>query len=156
MFANLVLACSLLSLTPSADCRIIEDRDRRSFDERSPVFVDVDGDGRPDRISPRVYTVRARHKARGNATRAIKETRRIAFDLKTSRGREASSFFEYDYGTEEGQYWVYALVPCDVNKDGRTDLVFYSGDDTSSETIILLNKGGRFVLHSREVSGAGF
>lgn len=156
MFANLLLACSLLSLTPAADCRIIEDRDRRSFDDRRPIFVDVDGDGEPERISPRVYAVRAKRQPRDDARRAPKETHRIAFDLKTSGGGEASTFFRYDYGTDEARHWVYALVPCDVNKDGRADLVFYSGDETSAETVILLNSGGRFVVHSRTVTEAGF
>jgi hypothetical protein len=45
-------------------------------------------------------------------------------------------------------------VPCDVNKDGLIDLVFYSGDDTSDETIILLNKADRFIVDSRKVSEA--
>jgi len=152
VFANLILACSLLSLAPPADCRIIEDRDRRSFDERVPIFIDVDGDGKPDRISPRVYKVRAKREPPGNGRAKAKETHWITFDLKTSKGRVAKSFFRYEYGTDEAGYWVYALVPCDVNKDGRADLVFYSGDDTSDETIILLNKGGRFIVHSREVS----
>jgi hypothetical protein len=152
MFANLILACSLLSLTRSADCRIIEDRDRRSFDERSPIFIDVHGDGKPDRIWPRLYAVRAKRKPLDNARQKAKETHWITFDLKTSKGKVAHSFFRYEYGTEEADYWVYALVPCDINKDGRPDLVFYSRDDTSDETIILLNKGGRFIVHSRKVS----
>jgi hypothetical protein len=112
----------------------------------------VDGDAKPDRISPRIYTVRAKRKPLGNGRTKGKETHWIAFDLETSRGRVANSFFRYEYGTDEADYWVYALVPCDVNKDGRTDLVFYSGDDTSDETIILLNKGVRFIVHSRKVS----
>lgn len=156
MFANLILTCSLLSLSPLADCRIIEDRDRRSFDERSPIFMDVDSDGKPDRISPRVYTVKAKNKLPGGVRRRAREIHRLSFDLKDSRGREAKSFFKYDYGTEEADYWVYALVPCDVNKDGRADLVFYSGDDTTSETIILLNRGGRFIVHSKKRSNVGF
>jgi len=152
MFANLILACTLLSPAPAADCRIIEDRDRRSFDDRSPVFLDVDGDGKPDRISPRVYTVKAKRRPPGDRRPRGKETHWITFDLKTSQGRAANSFFRYEYGTDEADYWVYALVPCDVNRDGRADLVFYSGDDTSDETIILLNRGGRFVVHSRQVT----
>ena len=156
MFANLVLACSLLSPAPPADCRIIGDRDRRSFDERGPILVDVDGDGKPDRISPRIYTVRAQREPPSKGGADANETHWITFDLKTSRGRVAKSFFRYEYGTGEAGYWVYALVPCDVNKDGRADLIFYSGDDTSDETVILLNKAGRFIVHSRKVSEGGY
>jgi hypothetical protein len=150
MFAHLILACSLFSIAPSADCGIIEDRDRRSFAELTPIFLDVDGDLKLDRISPRVYSLTSAPN-RKRKSRA-KETHWITFDLNTSSGMVLRSFFRYQYGTDEGNYWVYALVPCDVNKDGRTELVFYSGDDTSDETIVLLNRGGRFIVHSRKVS----
>lgn len=156
MFAMyLLLICSLLSITSSADCRIIEDRDRRSFDELTPIFLDVDADGKRDLISPRIYTSRRARKSPGKPRMKAKEIHWITFDLKTSKGRIVNSFFKYQYGSDEADYWVYALVPCDVNKDGRTDLVFYSGDDTSDETIILLNRGGRFIVQSRKLSESG-
>lgn len=152
MFMHLILACTLLSVTSSADCLRIEDRDRRSFDELNAITADVDGDGKPDIITPRTYSVRVGRKVTGNTRAKVQEAHWITFDLKTSRGRVLKSFFKYQYGTDEADYWVYAVVPCDVNKDGRVDLVFYSGDDTSAETVILLNKDGRFRVHSREVS----
>ena len=62
------------------------------------------------------------------------------------------SFFKYRYGIDKTDYWVWALVPCKVNKDGRRDLAFYAGDDTSDETIVILNQGSRFRVHSRKVS----
>lgn len=152
MLGHFILACSLLSLSPSADCRNIEDRDRRSFDDRSPITLDVDGDGKPDTIAPRIYTVKASRRTTANDNPKARESHWISFDLKTSNGRVLNSFFRYEYGTEEADYWVYAVVPCDVNKDGRTDLVFYSGDDTSDETVILLNIGKRFKVQSRKTS----
>ena len=90
MFASLVLACLLLGVSPSADCRRVEDRDRRAFDERSPITMDVDGDDKLDTITPQTYQVRG--------------TRWISFDLKTSRGRVPKSFFKYEYGTDESAY----------------------------------------------------
>lgn len=137
MFISLALTCLLLSVPPSADCRTVEDRDRRSFDEQGVITIDVDGDGKPDTITPRIY------KAGGN--------RWISFDLKTSKGRDLKSFFKYKYGNDESEFWVYALVPCNINKDGRTDLVFYAGDDTSNETIDLVNRGNSFGVQSRKV-----
>ena len=145
MFTHLLLSCLLLSITPSADCRKIEDRDKRSFHDLSPFAVDVDGDGQPDSITPRLYIVKSNRKA--------KEAHWITFDIKTSKGRTINSFFKYRYGTSAADYWVYALVPCDLNKDGRIDLIFYSGDDTSDETIVLLNRRGRFIVHSRKTRG---
>jgi hypothetical protein len=138
MFTSLVLTFWLLGTPPSIGCRGIEDRDRRSFDKRDPITIDVDGDGKLDTIIPRIYKVRRTHW--------------ITFDLKTSRGRVLKSFFKYEYGTDESAYWVYALVPCNINKDGRTDLVFYSGDDTTSETVNLVKKGSGFKVHSRRVT----
>jgi hypothetical protein len=145
MFTHLLLSCLLLSITSSADCGKIEDQDKRSFHDLSPVVVDADGDGQPDSIAPRTYIVKANHK--------LQETHWIAFDLKTSKGRTLSSFFKYQYGTSRADYWVYALVPCDINQDGKIDLIFYSGDDTSDETIVLLNSRGRFIVHSRKLRG---
>ena len=144
------MACSLLSITPSKDCRVIEDRDKRGFDDLRPIIVDVDGDGKPDTITPRTYAVRINRKSKGKSRRKPREVHWITFDLKTSKGRVLRSFFKYDYGTDEADYWVYALVPCDFNKDGRKDLIFYTGDDTSDETVFLLNKGGSFIVHSRK------
>ena len=76
----------------------------------------------------------------------------IVFDLKTGRGRVVRSFFKYRYGTDDVDYWVWALVPCKAHRGGRTDLVFYAGDDTSDETIGLLNQKAGFRVHSRGVS----
>lgn len=66
----------------------------------------------------------------------------------------SKSFFTYRYGSGEVAYWVYAVAPCDTDKDGRVDLVFYAGDDTSVETVILRNTGKGFVVHSRKVTDA--
>jgi hypothetical protein len=144
MLTQLLLACVLSGFTPSQDCLTIEDSSRRSFEELGPIAVDVDGDGKPDTITPRIYATRKRGKRRENHW--------ITFDLNPTRGLAQRSFFRYKYGTDEADYWVYALVPCDVNKDGELDLVFYSGDDTSDETVVLLNRGGVFRVHSRSFS----
>jgi hypothetical protein len=92
MFTSLILTFWLLGTPPPIDCRRIEDGDRRSFDKRAPIAIDVDGDGKLDTIIPRIYKVRRIHW--------------IAFDLKTSRGRVLKSFFKYEYGTDESTYWV--------------------------------------------------
>jgi hypothetical protein len=149
---ELILLCALVSTQGPSKCQQIEDRDRRAFIDLSPIVVDVDGDGNPDRISPRIYTVRVKSRVHGSARSKLREIHWITFDLETSQGRVLRSFFRYRYGTDVADYWVYVVVPCDVNRDGKTDLVFYSGDDTSDETIVLLNRGGRFVVHSRHTA----
>ena len=134
------------------DCRkiVVQDSDRRGFDERNSFTLDVDGDGKPDTITPRTYTVKTNRKISGKTKSKAREIHWIAFDLKTSKGRVINSFFKYNYGTDEADYWVYAFVPCRINSDGRTDLLFYSGDDTSDETIILENRRSIFKVRSRK------
>ena len=141
--------------TPLTDCQNDEKTDLRSFDDRRAIIVDVDGDGKADTITPWMRAVRLSYDQTPKKTPVPREEHWISFDLNTSKGRVLNSFFDHRYGTDEGDYWVYALVPCDVNKDGKTDLVFYSGDDTSDETIVLMNKGRRFSVHSRKLTGPG-
>jgi hypothetical protein len=111
--------------------------------------MDVDGDGKPDTITPRFVVTHYRDKKS-----KLHQAEWIVFDLKTSRGRVVRSFFKYHYGSDKTDYWVWWLAPCKANKDGRRDLVFYAGDDTSDETIVLLNARGRFRVYSRRVSTA--
>lgn len=140
-----------------ADCRkiVVQDPDRRGFDERESFEIDVDGDGKPDTFTPRTYTVKTTRKVSGKTKLKAGEIHWIAFDLKTSKGRVIKSFFKYSYGTDEADYWVYAFVPCKINGDGKTDLLFYSGDDTSEESIILVNRGNAFKVFSRRVEDLG-
>jgi len=143
----------LLLAHAAASGQTIRDEDRHPFEELGPIYIDVDGDGKPDRIQPRTYQTYKKLPGKRLLNRNVRNW--ITFDLTTSRGRQIRSFFTYNYGTAEqgGSYWVYSLVPGDdINKDGMTELIFYSGDDTSDETITLINKGNRFVVHSRKRS----
>ena len=121
------------------DCRrvVVQDPDRRSFDDRHSFTLDVDGDGRPDTITPRTYTLKADRKVSRRVTPNQREIHWIAFDMETSGGPRLLKPFRYAYGTDEANYWVYAFVPCSINGDGRPDLLFYSGDDTSVEPSFL-------------------
>jgi hypothetical protein len=133
-------------------CRkiVVQDSDRRGFDERNSFTLDVDGDGKPDTITPRTYKVKVNRKTSGKTKSKVRENLWITFDIKTSKGRVLNSFFRYNYGTDESVYWVYAFVPCKINGDAKADLLFYSGDDTSDETIILENRGNIFKVRSRK------
>ena len=162
MIGDLILLLSLsgtvvsqpttLEKSKLPDCRkvIVQDSDRRSFNDPNSFTLDVDCDGRPDTITPRTYTLKANQRDSRRLTPNAREIHWIAFDIKTSTGHLLKSFFRYDYGTDEADYWVYAFVPCSINGDRRTDLLFYSGDDTSVETIIFVNRGNAFKIHSRK------
>lgn len=141
---------ALTNTVPMAPCHTIEDRDRRGFEELGPIFIDIDNDGKADTIVPRVYSVKVSRARRGGGKKTAREIHWITFDLTTSKGRVLKSFFRYSYGSDIADYWVYALVPCDK---GNGRLIFYSGDDTSDETVLLQYRGTRFVVRSRKQSG---
>jgi hypothetical protein len=142
----------VLLILSSAIAQEVSDDDKRGFDEMDAIFIDVDLDGKPDRIQPRTYKTYHRPPGKHLLSKHIKNW--ITFHITTSGGKTLKSIFTYNYGTaENGGSWVYALRSIeDENKDGRPDLMFYTGDDTSDETVILLNNGNRFPVHSRKVS----
>lgn len=145
MLIQIMMAGLLLSV-PQSKCPTADDSVKRSFnDDLDPIVMDIDGDGKPDTITPRLVVTHYRDKRS-----KLHQSEWIVFDLKTSRGRIARSFFKYHYGTDKVDYWVWALVPCKAKNRSRPDLVFYSGDDTSDETIVILNQGSRLRVWSRK------
>ena len=148
MLIQIIVAGLMLSVPPSSKCPAIDNSDKRGFQgDLDPIVMDIDGDGKPDTITPRLVVTHYRDKKS-----KLHQSEWIVFDLKTSRGRIARSFFKYHYGTDKVDYWAWALVPCKANKDGRRDLVFYSGDDTSDETIVISNQQNGFRVISRKRS----
>lgn len=148
----LFVILGVLSLTVAGFSQEIADQDRRGFDDLTPLKIDVDGDAVADTITPRVYRISTK---KGTPAKGRGVQNWIAFDLATSRGKIIKSFFKYNYGTAEqgGSYWVYALKAAgDLDGDGTTDLIFYSGDDTTDETVWLANKENRFVELRRKTS----
>ena len=146
-----ILTLCLFLLTGSfVEAQTISDDVKRSFAELEPIKIDVDGDRKADTIQPRVYAL-VPGCAKGKPVKFSDIQHWIAFDLTLATGREIPSFFKYQFGTDESSYWVYAVTSAgDINVDGRTDLVFYSGDDTSDETVTLINQGNRFIVRSRK------
>ena len=131
----------------------ITDKDRRSFTVQKPIWLDINGDGRLDKITPRIYVTR--RKIWGRRKRSFVQTEQhwITFDLQSSDGRKTPNIIRYQYGTEQSDYWAYALVNAgDLNKDGKKDLLFYAGDDTSEERVFYLNQSGAFKLYKRRVN----
>ena len=137
------------------DCRkySVQDSDKRDFKKRDVLTPDVDSDGVPDTVTTRLYAVKTKRSAAGKIkSPPPRETHWIAFDLKTATGRMVKSFFKYEYGTDEADFYVYALLPCRVNGDARTDFLFYAGDEQSDETVILVNRGKAFKVYSRKTN----
>src|SRR3979411_2842810 len=149
MIITAILASLLFTGPMPTRCRAIADGDRKGFtaSDLHPIVLDLEGDGKPDIITPRLVVNHYRDRKS-----KVHQAEWIVFDLKTSRGRVVRSFFKYRYGTDKVDYWIWALAPCKPDKKGRTDLVFYSGDDTSEATIVILNAGGSFRVLSRRES----
>lgn len=157
LFSLLLMFTALAQLNAQeksklADCRtyFVQDSDKRDFSRRDSFALDVDGDGRADTVTTRIYAVKTNRRTSGKTAPQPRETHWIAFDLKTGAGRVINPFFKYKYGTNEADYYVYAIVPCNFNRDGKTDFLFYAGDDESDETLVLVNNGNRFRVYARK------
>jgi hypothetical protein len=149
MFPQILLT-ALLVTTPPGKCSVaVSDEIKRPYDDLTPVLLDVDADGKLDRIVPRTYVGPPTRMQHGEDKTREKESHWIAVDLKLAN-KPRKTFFRFNYGSDWADYWIYALVPCRANKDRRTDLIFYAGDDTSSDTVIFMNTVNGFVIHSRE------
>jgi Bacterial SH3 domain len=65
----------------------------------------------------------------------------VKFDLVEGKSGKRSTMFEHNIGTNLATYWVYDIREVrNINRDEYVDLVFYNGDDTSDETVLLLRK----------------
>jgi len=143
--AGLVFLVALADLAladPSPDGFLVVDSDKHPFEELAPISVDLDKDGKLDTIQPRTYSSKPGDgQARTNLW--------IAFDLRLATGKTLRDIFRYRYGDNRGEFWIWALKPTgDMNRDGKIDLVFYTGDDTTDETVFLLQKGDHFEARS--------
>jgi hypothetical protein len=135
---------SLVLLATPAVTQEIVDADKHGFDKLPAIYIDIDGDGKTETIRPRTYTTPLLGGS-SNQRRQVARAHWIAFDLILANGQMHTAFFRYRYGDDQSDYWVWALKSAgDVNNDGRVDLVFYSGDDTTDETVLLVQDRRRF------------
>jgi hypothetical protein len=115
--------------------------ERRSFDDLEPIVVS--SSGMAWNVVPKTY---ARPTGEGNSTHWISLT------LKPAGSEAGETFFDFQYGDDVATYWVYALRVCDLNADGRDDLMFYAGDDTSDVRVEFTNTGSTLAETKRSTT----
>lgn len=131
---------------------IIQDSDKHPF-ESTTLQMDIDGDGREDEVFVRVTS---RSPDSCGLPEGRTTARWISFEYQPASGPGRSPIYEICFGSEESSYWVWALKPWgDVDDDGKVDLYYYHGDDTSDEEVLLLREGDTWIPRSRGISGAG-
>lgn len=124
----------------------------RGFQDLSPFTMDVDGDGKPDKLVPRTYVRKVTPKKNVKPEERITETHWITFDLVLADNRIIKSVFTFEYGNNLADYWSYGIETLGKNKNGRLRLRFSAGDDTGYENITLESRVGKFLI-KRKVSG---
>lgn len=124
----------------------------RACDDVSPIALDLDADGRLDRLTPRILSLR-RAFIPGAAPYPHGDVERyVAFALDSAAGRSLGTVLQYRFGTENGGYATYRIGAIgDADGDGRGDLAFHVGGELPAETIVLLDRGDHFVTRSSGV-----
>src|SRR5262249_39954122 len=135
-----LLAVVIVLAAQQSQCPTVTDADRRAFSAVSSFALDVDGDGSMDLVTPRTYSVKATGRPYQSG-QPVTEWHWITFDLVTSTGKHLHSWFRYRYGSDVADYWCYAVIPCKT----KSDILFYAGDDTSDETVLLHYTGSKFI-----------
>ncbi|NJR32235.1 MAG: SH3 domain-containing protein [Chamaesiphon sp. CSU_1_12] len=65
----------------------------------------------------------------------------VRYTMYADGQKNGRVIFEENYGSTRASYWTHRLeIGKDLDSDGRKDLVFYMGDDTSDETTYLFQK----------------
>jgi hypothetical protein len=109
---------------------------------KTVLNTDIDGDGKSDRVIASYYTqpVLTYNFSAINTCQTLPGIF-IRYTLESSKTRSSRVIFEYRYGTVLAQYWVRELrVDRDIDRNGLIDLVFYTGDDTSDEKVVLFQQ----------------
>jgi hypothetical protein len=76
--------------------------------------------------------------------RSERVTKNIYVNFQLERQGKRVTLFEYKIGNNLSTYWVDGFSEVRyLNQDGSLDFVFYTGDDTSSETVLLVMKPDR-------------
>lgn len=117
--------------------------------------ADLNGNGTPDRIVASYFNrpVLVVDDFKANTCKTV-PGKFVRYTMYADGQKNGKVIFEENYGSTRASYWVHRLeIGKDIDNDGRKDLVFYMGDDTSDDTTYLLQKPEGFKAVS--AGGAG-
>ncbi|TYQ25413.1 SH3 domain-containing protein [Pseudanabaena sp. UWO311] len=105
------------------------------------INEDIDNNGKPDRIVAS-YFIRPVlvPKYDSNACQTL-SGKFVRYTLYADGQQTGKVILEQSYGTSLASYWIHKLtLDKDLDGDGRKELLFYMGDDTSQESMYLFVK----------------
>lgn len=124
--------------------------------DKNPIFVgDLDGNGKAERIIQIKFQKPTKLLSRKDRSKyEIRNGHYIRYVLYRNGQEKGMTIFEYLIGDDEYVTWKYEIEKAvDLNNDGWKDLIFYAGDDTTSETVFLIQKPDYFkAVYPGEIS----
>ncbi len=129
-------------LTPAVRANV----DLKLPKSKTVIQSDIDGNGIPDRVVATYFTrpVSVLDNDRLLSCKTV-PGKFVRYTMYANGQKNGKVIFEENFGSTRASYWVHRLeIGKDLNRDGRQDLVYYMGDDTSDETTYLLQKQAGF------------
>lgn len=120
--------------------------DQKLPNPKTVIIADINGNGIPDKVIATYFThpILVTDNYRAHTCKTV-PGKFVRYTMYADRQKNGKVIFEQDYGSTIADYWVHRLeIGRDLNRDKRKDLVFYMGDDTSEETIYLLQQAQGF------------
>ena len=105
------------------------------------INEDIDNNGKPDRIVSSYFIRSVLVPKYNSKTCQTLLGKFVRYTLYADGEKTGKVILEQSYGTSLVSYWVHRLtLDKDIDGDGRKELFFYTGDDTSEEKIYLFLK----------------
>ncbi|PSB45297.1 SH3 domain-containing protein [Chamaesiphon polymorphus] len=106
------------------------------------INADINGNGKLDRVVASYFSrpILVLDDSHANTCKTV-PGKFVRYTMYADGQKNGRVIFEENYGSTRASYWTHRLeIGRDLDGDGRKDLVFYMGDDTSDETTYLIQK----------------
>lgn len=105
------------------------------------INEDIDNNGKTDRIVASYFIRPVLVPNYNSNTCQTVSGKFVRYTLYADGDKTGKVILEQSYGTSLASYWIHKLiVDKDIDGDGRKELLFYMGDDTSQESMYLFVK----------------